>query len=151
MESEYFNNIIHIRDKNKNVITSKDRCSIKKITSIYSNTKTPIFKLIIDDTPISRNNTYTVKYKCQTCNCEKEITLNLYIRKINKNVIHCDTCKNKDEDKCKKQSEFMKKNISEMQASLDLKRKQGIKDVKQKLSLITDNDQISISEKISRL
>jgi hypothetical protein len=55
---------------------------------------------------------------------------------------------------CKKNKvakDVEKKNISGMQASLDLKRKQGIKDVKQKLSLITDNDQISISEKISRL
>jgi len=114
MESEYFNNIIHIRDKNKNTIILKDRCSIQKITSTYSNTKMPIFKLIIDNIPISRNNTYTVKYKCQTCNCEKEITLNLYIRKVNKNIIHCDACKNKDEDKCKKQSEFMKKNVSDI-------------------------------------
>jgi hypothetical protein len=55
---------------------------------------------------------------------------------------------------CKKNKvakDVEKKNISGMQSSLDLKRKQGIKDVKQKLSLITDNDQISISEKISRL
>ena len=34
---------------------------------------------------------------------------------------------------------------------MDLKRKEGIKEVKKKLSIITDNDQISIREKIERL
>ena len=55
---------------------------------------------------------------------------------------------------CKKNKlakDVEKKTISTMQASLDSKRKQGIKDVKQKLSLITENDQISLSEKITRL
>ena len=38
-----------------------------------------------------------------------------------------------------------------MQASLDAKRKQGIKDVKAKLAYITENEQIGLSEKIARL
>lgn len=112
MESQYFNNIIQIRDKISNTTVLKDRCLIQKITSLYSNTKEPIYKLVIDHTPISRNNPYTVKYKCQTCNSEKEITLNLFMRKVNKETTRCEECKNKDEDKCKKQSEFMKENLS---------------------------------------
>jgi hypothetical protein len=112
MESNYFSNIIQIRDKKTNTLVLKDRCSIQKITSLYSNTKEPIFKLVIDNTPISRNNSYTIKYKCQTCYAEKEITLNLFMRKVNKETNRCEVCKNKDEEKCKKQSEFMKQNVS---------------------------------------
>jgi len=112
MESNYFKHIIYIRDKIDNVIILKDRCSIQKITSLYSNTKEPIYKLIIDTKPISRNNTYTVRYNCHTCNIEQEITLNLYMRKVNKNITRCDTCKNKDETKCKNQSDFMKENVT---------------------------------------
>jgi predicted RNA-binding Zn-ribbon protein involved in translation (DUF1610 family) len=102
--------MIYIRNKISNETILKERCSIKKITSIYSNTKQPIFKLIIDSTPISRNNTYTVKYKCQTCLIEQEITLNLYMRKVNKEITGCDACKNRDVDKCNNHREFMKQN-----------------------------------------
>lgn len=112
MESQYYNNLIYIRDKKTNDIITKDRCSIEKVSSVYSNTKLPIFKLIIDKLPISRNNTYTVKFTCQTCNLEKEITLNLYMRKVNNNTTRCETCKNKNEIKNKKQSIFMKENAS---------------------------------------
>ena len=108
MESIYFTNMIYVRDKKTDIITSKEHCSIQKITSMYSNTKEPIFKLVINSTPISRNNTFTVKYKCQTCEKEQEITLNLYMRKVNKNIKGCDACKNKDETKCNNQREFMK-------------------------------------------
>lgn len=112
MESQYLTNIIHIRDKNTNTLVSKDRCDIQKITSMYSNTKQPIFKLIIDTTPISRNNSYLVRFKCNTCNIEQEITLNLYMRKVNKNITRCEACKNKNEEKCKNHSEFMKQNAT---------------------------------------
>ncbi len=112
MESKYYENIIYVRDKKTNTIIIPERCKINKIASIYSNTKQPIFKLIIDDTPISRNNTYTVKYKCMSCSLESEITLNLYMRKVNKNITRCDACRNKDNIKCKAHSEFMKNNAT---------------------------------------
>jgi hypothetical protein len=116
MESKYFESIIYIRNKTDNSIISKDRCAIQKIISMYSNTKEPIYKLIIDSISISRNNTFTVKYKCQNCNLEQEITLNLYVRKINKNIVRCGLCKNKDDIKCKDQSEFMKSNSQNINA-----------------------------------
>ena len=112
MESQYLTNIIHIRDKNTNTLVLKERCAIQKVTSMYSNTKQPIFKLIIDSTPISRNNAYIVRFKCHTCDIEQEITLNLYMRKVNKNVTRCEACKNKNEEKCKNHSEFMKQNAT---------------------------------------
>lgn len=111
MESEYFNSIVTIRDKQNNTQISVDECSIQKISSAYSNTKVPIHKLIINNKPISRNNTYVICYKCLTCNIESEITLNLFMRKINKDIRRCEACRNKNEDKCKAQSKFMKENI----------------------------------------
>ena len=104
--------MIYVRNKKTNEITLKDRCSIEKITSLYSNTKKPIFKLVMDSIPISRNNSYTVKYKCQTCSTEQEITLNLYMRKVNNEITCCDACKNREETKCNTHREFMKQNAS---------------------------------------
>ena len=132
MESTYFADLINVRDKKTNIIVLKERCSIEKITSTYSNTKEPIYKLIIDSTPISRNNTYIVRYKCQTCMVEQEITLNLYMRKVNKSITRCDACKNKDETKCKSQSEFMKQNASNVLTGKYVKT-----DVKVKVKSIT--------------
>lgn len=111
MESEYFESIVSIRDKLHNEYISKDDCCIQKIASTYSNTKVPIYKLLIKTKPISRNNSYLICYKCLTCDIESEITLNLFIRKINKDIRRCEACRNKNEDKCKNQSKFMKENI----------------------------------------
>jgi hypothetical protein len=110
MESKYFESILEIRDKIKSEIIPLEQCSIQKISSLYSNTKVPIYKLVINTKPISRNNTYLVKYKCLTCSIIQEITLNLFIRKIHKQIVRCDACKNKDSEKCQNQSKFMKDN-----------------------------------------
>lgn len=128
METKYFDNIEYIRDKNNNTMIQKDRCSIQKITSLYSNTKVPIYKLVVDNKPISRNNSYIVRFKCHTCNTEKEITLNLYMRKVNKETTRCEACKNNDEDKCKKQSEFMKQNISAITSGTYIKVETKVKE-----------------------
>lgn len=112
MESVYENQIIYIRNKKTDEVFDKGSFSIKSIISIYSNTKIPIFKLVLNNIPISRNNTYTVRYKCSICNIYQEITLNLFVRKINKGIQRCESCRNKDEIKRKKQSDFMKTNAS---------------------------------------
>lgn len=114
--------MIHVRNKASNEIIVKERCSIKKVTSIYSNTKEPIFKLILDSVPISRNNTYTIKYKCLTCDIEQEITLNLYMRKVNKEIKGCDTCKNRDDAKCNIHRNFMLQNGNAVIAGSYVKR-----------------------------
>lgn len=128
MESEYYNNIVSIRNKKSNEDVPLERCVIKKILSIYSNTKEPIYKLIIDNVPISRNNSYTVKYKCYVCDIHQEITLNLFIRKVNKGIRRCEACRNKADDKCKKQSEFMKENASVIIAGEYIQSKERVKD-----------------------
>jgi hypothetical protein len=129
MESNYFTNIISVRDKAADTNIPLDTCSIQKVTSMYSNTKTPIYKLVIGTKAISRNNTYLVRYKCLTCETEQEITLNLYMRKINKQKSRCDACKNSEEDKCKKQSQFMKDNINKIIGGDYIKEKVKVKSI----------------------
>ena len=55
---------------------------------------------------------------------------------------------------CKKNKiprETEKKKITDMQALMDVKRKDGMKEVKKKLNLILENDEISLNDKIERL
>jgi hypothetical protein len=111
MESNYFEYIISVRDKKTNKEVPLKDCSIQKIISTYSNTKKPIYKMIINTIPISRNNSFTIIYKCQTCESQQEITLNLFMRKVNKSSTRCESCRNKDKTKCDNQSQFMKNNF----------------------------------------
>ena len=112
MEDEYIKSIVSICDKTSQKIISLEKVRIEKIVAKYSNTKAPIFKLILDSKPISRNNNLVVSYKCLTCQVTQQITLNLFMRKVNKDIRCCDTCKNKSESKRTQQSQFMKTNMS---------------------------------------
>ena len=123
MESTYFKSIVSIRDKKDNSNVPLNTCSIQKITSMYSNTKIPIYKLLIDTKSISRNNSYLVLYTCQTCNIQSEITLNLFMRKVNKDTKCCESCRNNEKEKCKNQSQFMKENIHTVSTLLEKQRK----------------------------
>lgn len=88
----------------------KNYC-IKEIANKFSNTKIPIKKMVIDDKEISRNNSYCVQYTCDTCSLSSIITLNLYMRKINKNGCH--NCRNYQEEKILKQTETLRKTLEE--------------------------------------
>jgi len=112
MEGKYIQSIVSIRDKKLEKNISWTNLQVEKIVAKYSNTKDPIYKLLIDDKAISRNNTLLVKYKCLTCEVLQEITLNLFMRKVNNDGVCCVACRNKDETKRTKQSQFMKDNSS---------------------------------------
>jgi DNA-directed RNA polymerase subunit RPC12/RpoP len=114
MEDTYLTNIVSIRDKSHTTCIKWESLEIKKIITKYSNTNTPIYKLVIDGKPISRNNSLLVKYKCFTCSVEQEITLNLYTRKINNGGKNCISCVNKMPEKAGAQSNFMKNNSSKI-------------------------------------
>ena len=116
MESKYFKSIVSIRDKKDNLNVPLNTCLIQKISSTFSNTKIPIYKLLIDNKPISRNNSYLVLYTCQICSIQSEITLNLFMRKVNKDTKCCESCRNNNEEKCKIQSQFMKENIHKIRS-----------------------------------
>lgn len=100
-----------IFDKNTSVEVS-NYC-IRDITNKYSNTKTPIKKMVIDNKEISRNNSYCVQYTCETCSLSSIITLNLYMRKINKNGKYCKNCRNYQDEKIIKQTETLRKTLQE--------------------------------------
>lgn len=103
IENLYINKIY---DKVTNEIISQ--YDIKQISNIYSNTKTPIYKLIISDKEISRNNSLCVEYKCPTCGVFSIITLNIFLRKLNKgNTEYCKKCINIQPFKIEKQKESL--------------------------------------------
>lgn len=108
----YLQAIQMIRDKSDGKQVTYTSLDIQCISAKYSNTKTPIYKIVIDNTPIARNNSLTVVYKCINCTTCQEITLNLYTRKINKQSIYCSLCKNENESKREQQAMFMKENCS---------------------------------------
>ena len=82
--------IIKIFDK-KNNLEIKDLYEIKKFTHIY--------KLIINNKQITKNNSLCIEYKCSNCKLNNIITLNIFLRKLNKNnVKYCNLCKNADSD-----------------------------------------------------
>jgi predicted RNA-binding Zn-ribbon protein involved in translation (DUF1610 family) len=123
----YIQSIVSIRNKLTNKDISYKTLSLEKIISKFSNTKKPIYKLVLDDKPISRNNSLLVKFLCQTCKVQQEITLNLFMRKVNKEATHCVACRNTIEEKCEKQSQFMKENAQKiLSGEYEKKKKEHI-------------------------
>lgn len=112
----YALSILSIRDKLTNEVFTSDKYKIDMISSKYSNTKLPIPKLILNNKPISRNNNLLVTFKCQSCNIGREITLNLFIRRIQHQSKTCSLCCNKEETKCSKHSEFIKNNFDKIRS-----------------------------------
>jgi hypothetical protein len=110
-EEKYIKSIVSICDKPTRTAIPLETIRLEKIAVKYSNTKEAIYKLVIGNKAISRNNCFLVGYSCLTCGVRHEITLNLFMRKVNKNIQACDTCKNKSESKRTQQSQFMKVNM----------------------------------------
>jgi hypothetical protein len=106
--NKYLESIIYIRNKDNNNVLNYKKIDIQPCIAKYSNTKEPIYKMILDDTPISRNNNLIIGYQCITCMQKQEITLNIFIRKVNKKGERCSACVNLEEEKCKNHSGFMR-------------------------------------------
>ena len=104
------NNILEIVDNNTNEIIHYKKISFSKIIGKYSSAKIPVYRIIIDDNIINRRNNYNVKYTCILCNIICDTAINTLNRKINKNIVCCRTCKEKNPDKRKQQSLMMKAN-----------------------------------------
>jgi hypothetical protein len=130
MEAKYIQSIVSIRDKKTQTNLSWKLLSIEKVFAKFSNTKTPIYKLIIDNKAISRNNSLVVKYKCLTCEVQQEISLNLFMRKVNQEGSRCVSCRNLEDGKREKQSLFMKENASNIIAGeYEKKEKKKLKEL----------------------
>lgn len=101
-------NIIEIKNKKTNELLDLTKLYIDKIVHKYSNTKLPIYRFIYNDNIIKKNNDYQIKHKCILCESIKDVALNNALRKINKNIIRCNTCRELEELKRQNQSCFMK-------------------------------------------
>ena len=101
-------NIIEIKNKKTNELLDLTKLYIDKLIHTYSNTRIPIYHFIYNDNIIKKNNDYQIKHKCILCDSIKEVALNNALRKINKNIIRCNTCRELDEFKRQNQSCFMK-------------------------------------------
>jgi hypothetical protein len=133
MEQQLFNTIIKIHNK----LTSETTNNFTLIyeSNKYSNTKKNIYKISINNAIISRNNNYNVEYKCINCDNISIITLNLFIRKINKHIIKCNKCREKDLCKLEKHIEFMKINARNIIKGEYIKNKKIILDSKSKIDI----------------
>lgn len=104
----YADAIYAIRNKSeKSVNLSHLPRSIQIQTHMFSNTKTPVPRFILDNKVIPRNNSILVGYNCLQCGVQNEITLNLYLRKVSKGVRCCNACKNLDPVKRSNHSTWM--------------------------------------------
>ena len=89
----YIDAICAIRNKKTNTDVSHIPRVIQLQTHVYSNTKQPVPRFLLDNKVISRNNDLVVGYKCLNCGVQNEITLNLYLRKVVKQTRCCDACR----------------------------------------------------------
>jgi hypothetical protein len=92
----YIDAIKSVRNKATNVDLSSLPRALSILTHPASNTKIPVWRFCLDSKPISRNNDILIGYDCLNCHVRNEITLNLYIRKVSKNIRCCNACKNLD-------------------------------------------------------
>ena len=102
------NNVIEVKNKKTDEILDLTKLYIDKIAHIYSSTKVPVYRFIYEENIIKKNNDYQIKYKCIMCDSIREVALNNTLRKINKNMIRCNTCKELYEFKKQNQSEYIK-------------------------------------------
>jgi hypothetical protein len=100
--------IVKAIDKRDATEIDETRIQIEKHLSKSSNTKSPIYRVFIDDQLIKKHNHYIAHYVCSSCDRTNIVALNNIIRKMNRGVDKCNTCKNLDLDKRQQQSLFMK-------------------------------------------
>lgn len=125
IRQQILDNVLEICDGDK--ILEK-KLSISFATSKYSSVKKDMWHVNLNDKMLSRkrNNNYTVKYKCVTCNNINVIGMITFLRKINKGSIECTACRNFNEEKRKKQSIFLKKFLEEKKNNIDKEPKEEI-------------------------
>jgi hypothetical protein len=103
----YSDAIISVKDKATSEDLSTKARKLYLMTHMYSNTKIPTARFELSGELIKKNNNLVIGYKCLTCDVINEITLNLYLRKVNKGITRCDACKNQEEEKCNAQRLLM--------------------------------------------
>lgn len=82
--------------------------TLDKIAHKYSNTKVPIYRFFHDGVVITKNNHYECSYDCLVCGRTQIVALNNILRKINRGIVRCKSCKELVDEKRENQSHFMK-------------------------------------------
>lgn len=96
-EKPYIDAIQSVKHKLTHADLSSVPRTLRTLTSPAS--KVPVVRFLLEDKVIGRNNDLLIGYDCWNCGVRNEITLNLYLRKVSKNVRCCNACKNLDDKK----------------------------------------------------
>ena len=114
------NNILEITDHNNNPL---DISNIKLEFSCnkYSSKKNSIYHITLGTKHLSKQDKYSIKYKCVTCEAVHIVGTTQLLRKINKCSHRCNLCVNKDE--CKRQEQ---KEVNPVPMSLQEAREYSI-------------------------
>lgn len=102
-----------IYDKKTLVPLDLDMITLEKVCP-SSNTKIPVYRLFLQGQLIKKHNDLMVCYECMTCRRENLVCLNNIIRKLNRGITMCNTCKNQDASKIQQQASIMKKHASKI-------------------------------------
>lgn len=107
-------NVKKIYSKDNNDEINTDKLSFIKMISPSSNTKIPIYRIVLNGEVIKKNNKLIIEYQCIVCSKLNIVSANTIIRKMNKNMPRCHHCVNKDPVKTEKQSKFMENNARDI-------------------------------------
>lgn len=104
------NNLLINRVFNIDTETDVDiqQVSIVFTTHQYSAKKDPIWRIVVEQTPLSKHSPYRITYTCGTCQAENTVGMTQIIRKLNGKGRHCSHCVNLDIEKRNIHSELMK-------------------------------------------
>lgn len=100
--------LTRVYDKFNNLEVPLNDICIKQVIAQSSNTKIPVYRIFIKDKIVKKNNSYIAEYKCVNCSRLNIVALNNIVRKMNKGIKDCNTCKNNNPEKVRQHSEFMK-------------------------------------------
>jgi len=89
------------------IVNNGKNIEIVEVTNKFSSVKKPTMKLKVDDKICKRNDRLT--YNCPMCNSSSSILVGRFLTKKSK---YCYKCKENDEEKKKKQSEFIIKSYA---------------------------------------
>jgi len=99
--------IITIVDKYGKTICYKN-ITCEWLVSKYSSQKEETWHIVIDGKIVSKTCNYLFLYKCEMCLSEHLIGVTQFLRRVKNDTSRCYLCRNKEVEKCKLQSQYMK-------------------------------------------
>lgn len=106
MQYQLFQSIKQIRSDGKPVDYLE--LSMENSSHMYSSTKEPKWRLLIDGVHLSRKEKYDIVYSCLTCGEINEVSCLRFYRKLNsRSLLYCKHCRNTSEKKRLEHSKYM--------------------------------------------